>query len=361
MKTKRGKLSLAAALAHAINQTLDVDVRLGNDPYFSITRVPTGSLVMDRITGGGFALGRHVEIYGDEQACKSYIAYKTLALSQERGNLCALVDPERTFDRAWFEHLGGQPTMLLTYQPETAEEAVAVMMTLAKYAADKKVEIIAIDSVASLIPFEEAERDPREEDRIAAQARMMSRALRRITSVNRKTLFLWTNQERQNIAVRFGNPRTTPGGRALRFYASTRIEMRKGGNVTAKRKMAKSFKKVEAEIKVGRWIQLRAEKEKTARPFRQGSFIWDGERGEIDLASEIIQLGLEDDLIERSGNSLFYTDLDDYEWKGTETRFRNFIRANEELRNELTAVIKDNTVRQATVGGSDDEADSEDL
>lgn len=347
-KTKRkkgGQLSRAARIAHELNTALDTDVRLGSDPYFEIVRIPTGSLVIDRITGGGFALGRHVELFGDESSCKSYIVYKTMALSQERGNLCALVDPEHSFDSAWFDKLGGRSDELLLHQPDNAEDAIAVMMMLAKHAESGDIEVIGIDSVSSLVPGEEVDKDPREEPRIAGQARMMSRALRRITVVNKKTLFLWINQERTNVGIKFGNPKTTSGGKALRFYATTRIELRKDAAVRSKRSIARSGKLVERDIIIGRWIQARAEKEKSTRPHREGSFIFDTEHGEIDEGSEILQLGLEDRLITRSGNKFRYLDIENKEYSGLEGKFKKYLKEDEDLRDEIISVIQDNTVR----------------
>lgn len=195
---KKKRNSRAAALAAEINATLKLEnpVRLGSDSYFTITRVPTGSLVMDRITGGGWALGRHYELFGDESVGKSTILYMTLVLAQQRGEMCAMVDPEHSFDNERFEFLGGDPDEILLQHPKTAEEAVAVMMLLASHAETEDLGIVGIDSVASLVTTDEHKKDPRDEDRIGAQARMMSKALRRITTVNKKTLFLWTNQER---------------------------------------------------------------------------------------------------------------------------------------------------------------------
>lgn len=345
-KAQKGKLSEAAALAHAINAELGTDVRVGNDPYFSIVRIPTGSLVMDRVTGGGWALGRHYEIFGDENTGKSYITYLTMALSQQRGKLAALVDPEHSFDREWFTHLGGDPDALLTLWPENAEDAIAAMMLLAKHAANGSLEVVVLDSVSSLVPTEEISKDPREEDRIAGQARMMSRALRRITTVNKKTLFLWTNQERTNIGIRFGNPRTQSGGRALRFYATGRIEMRKGTKLTSERSVARGNRLVKAKVQTGRWIQIRSEKEKSTRPYREGSFIFSAESNSIDIASEIIQLGLEDGLIEHSTRGFSYVDLEDREWKGNEKQFSKHLRENDELQKELVDVIRDNTISE---------------
>lgn len=362
MKKKKAKLSAAASLVHEINSTLNAGVKLGSDPYFEIVRIPTGSLVLDRVTGGGWALGRHYELYGDESAGKSYILYRTLAESQARGNLCALVDPEHSFDPKWFAKLGGDPEILMTLHPENGDDAVAVMMLLAKAAEEHSIEVIGMDSVTSLVPLEETSKDPREEPRVAGQARMMSRALRRITTVNRKTLFLWTNQERTDIGIKFGNPKTTSGGKALRYYATGRIEMRKGTKVRAKRKVARGAKLVESEIQTGRWIQVRAEKDKSTRPYREGSFIFSAETNSIDLASEIIQLGLEDGLIEQTARGYSYVDVEDHEWKGTYKQFQKWLNGPDDggdehlMRAELVSAIKDNTITQE-LGEDDGEGD----
>jgi recombination protein RecA len=348
-----GKVSAAASLAHEVNSILGTELKLGNDPSFEIVRIPTGSLTMDRITGGGFPLGRHVELYGDESACKSYITYRCLAESQHRGKICALVDPEKSFDADWFSHLGGKPKELITFRPENADEGVAVMMLLAKHAEDKEIEVIVIDSVSSFVPREDMENDPRKEDRIASQARMMSRALRKITTVNKSVLFLWTNQERTDVGIKFGNPRVTSGGKALRYYATTRIEMRRGGKVLGDRPAVKQGKLVKSQTAVGRWIQVRVEKDKSSRPYREGSFIFDAERAEISRPSEILQLGLLDGIIRRTGNTYFYTDIDDREWKGSYALFTKHLRGHEELAHEIAVAIEDTTVQSLMYEGGE--------
>ena len=360
-KKKRSPNALRAAeLVSEISDTLKLNhgvVSLGNDPYFTITRVPTGSLVMDRVTGGGFAHGRHYELYGDESSGKSYIVYMTMVLAQQRGKMCAMIDPEHSFDEERFSFLGGNPEELILQHPETAEQAVATMMLLAKNA--HEIEVVGIDSVSSLVAREEMENDPREEDRMGSQARMMSRALRRITTVNKKTLFIWTNQERENIGIRFGNPKTTSGGRALRFYATGRIEFRRGTKVMGKVKRAKAGKLVETEAPIGRWTQVRVEKDKSTVPGREGAFVFNYNMKKIDPASEIIQLGLEDGLITRSASGWYsYVDLDDKEWKGTEKKFYKLLNTNDELREEIEAVIRDNTDNQ--FGGEDSSGESDD-
>jgi recombination protein RecA len=341
MPTK--KMSRAAVLAREINDTLGLEegVRIGSDPYFEIARIPTGSLVMDRITGGGFALGRHYELFGDESVGKSYVVYRTMALSQRRGNICAVVDPEHSFDSERFRFLGGNPSELLIQHPQTAEEAIAVMMLLAKYAKEQMLEIVGIDSVSSLLTGEEEGKDPREKDQPATQARMMSRALRRITTVNKKTLFLWTNQERIDVGIKFGNPKTTSGGRALRYYATGRVEFRRGAQLNRKTRVARGAKVVEVEKPFGRWIQVKVVKDKSTMPGREGSFVFDHRMKKISPAYEVLQLGLEDGLIERNSNGRYlYEDLEGKEWKGTEKQFTGWLMKDDDLRTELETTIR---------------------
>lgn len=356
MKKRRGgHMGRALEIANTVNSVIGKPVlRLGSDEDFIPIKIPTGSLVIDRITGGGFTLGRHVELYGDENACKSYVLLRTMALSQGRGNLCALIDPEKVFDPDWFTHLGGISNELLLFQPEekwTAEDAVGVMMMLGQLVNDEAVEVVGIDSVSAMVTQEEMKKDPREEDRVASQARMMSRALRRITTTNKRTLFIWTNQERMNIG--FGaqfNPRTQSGGRALRYYATTRLEFRKAGKVTRDQPVADKSQLKTKKVPFGNWIQVRSEKEKSTKPYLQGMFVFDGDHGRIDIASEIIQLGLEDEIIVRSGNTFHYEDLSGVEHKGYEGKFKQLISEDAELRGELVEAITEMTAQLARVG-----------
>lgn len=347
-KKRPGKRGRANALAQEINSMMGKPLlRLGNDPYFDIARIPSGSLTIDRVTGGGFALGRHVEIYGSESSCKSYILYRTMALSQARGNICALIDPEHTFDPGWFALCGGIPDELLLEHPTTAEDAISVMALLAqKQSEGEPIEVVGIDSIATLLPLEEFEKAPDEEPRIAGQARMMSRALRRITAMNQRTLFLWTNQTRTQIGVMFGNPNTVPGGKAMRFYATSRVELRRAEKIKKKDKRAVKSKLQDRNVVTGNYVQVRSEKEKSAIPHREGMFEFDTEAGEIVLESEIINLGMDDGVIERSGNTFTFIDADDYEWRSTsEKDFRNLLRENEAVRSELIESIQDMTIQ----------------
>lgn len=358
-KRKSGQAVKASGIASEINTALKLSsgIKMGNDPYFKIERIPSGSLVMDRVLGGGFARGRHYELFGDESAGKSYICYMTMILAQKRGEICAIVDPEHSFDYERFNFLGGNSDELLAFHPETAEDGIAVMMMLARHAEEGTIGVVTIDSVSSLVPGEDTEKDVRDPERIGGQARMMSRALRRINTVNRKVVFLWINQTRVNVAVKYGNPETTSGGRALRFYATGRIEMKRGTAIKGKKQVVAAGKLVKRDITIGRWTQIRAVKEKSGMPHREGSFAFNFKLKRIDPGWEILTLGMEDGLIERSSTGRYsYTDIDDHEWKGTEKQFRKYLTDNPELYEEIEAAIKDTTANL-----SDEDLDVEEI
>jgi recombination protein RecA len=342
---RKGNKSAAQALASRVNAQMGKPVvMMATDDRFQVRRVPIGSLVMERITGGGFARGRHIELYGNESSGKSFVLYRTMALAQERGELCALVDAEHVFDEAWFRRLGGRPEELVGLYPENAEDVIKILMLFAEQ--DDNVaaaSIVGIDSVASLLPLEELAKDPSEgDDRIGSQARMMSRLLRRVTTVNRDTIFLWTNQVRDKINA-YGGGVNTPGGRALKFYATTRIEMVKSERVKQERVRAIKGKEVRKPTTVGRWVQVRSEKEKSSRPEMESMFYFDMERGEIDRAMEIVTLGLEDGLISRSANTFLFEDSEGNTWSGLPGKFRQIINDNDDVREELEWAITENT------------------
>jgi recombination protein RecA len=353
-KKRSGTRSRAHEIAAEINSAMGEPVMtVASDPDLRIIKVPTPSLVINRITGGGFALGRHVELYGDPNVGKSTIMYGTMAMSQQRGNLCGLVDPEGVFDAEWFEHLGGFPDELLYSRPNNAEQIIGSLRLLVEKTMEgAPIEIVGIDSQAAMVTKEQVEQDPEKEERVASQARMMSRALRVLTMRNRHILFIWTNQLRSNIgfAAAF-TPHVTTAGRAMGFYASTRLEFKKTGAVEESGRRAEKLELKSKKIKVGDWIQVKAMKEKTARPYQQGAYIFRTDRGEIDLMSEILQLGLEDEIITRSGNTFSYETFEGEIISGGEAKFRNILMENEELRDEIVDAISDMTHQIAKVNG----------
>jgi recombination protein RecA len=324
-------------------------VGMATDERFIARRVPTGSLTIDRITGGGLVRGRHVETVGDFSAGKSHMLYRTMALAQQRGEVCALFDGEHVFDESWFRHLGGDPGNLLIERPDTMEEMVKLLMLYVQRAPGvEPANIIGVDSVASMMTKEEREKDLEEgDDRVASLARAMSRGLRRVTTMNTDTLIIWTNQWRDKIGPFPG--KTSPGGRSLGFYASTRIAMVMDQKVKHTKKVAVRGKMVDRDVIIGHWIQVRAEKEKTTRPYQQGMFYFDAEKGCIDLATEVVHLGMEDEIIEQAVNSrkqtvYVYDDEQGEEWRGTLAQWRSFLAEQDDLREELIDLIQENTI-----------------
>lgn len=352
-KKKRSQQRTSALeIASEINSIMKAPVMtIASDPNLRVVKIPTPSLTVNRITGGGFALGRHIELYGDPNVGKSTIMYGTMALSQQRGNICGLIDPEGVFDSEWFSHQGGFPDELVYSRPNNAEEIIGSMRLLIEKAIEgAPIEIVGVDSQAAMVTKEQIEKDPREEERVASQARMMSRALRVLTMRNRSVLFIWTNQLRSNIG--FGaafQPHVTTGGRAMSFYATSRLEFKKTGAVDEPGKRAEKGELRDKRIKKGDWIQVKSQKEKASRPYMQGAYVFRTDVGAIDLTSEIIHLGLEDGIITKVGNSYVYEGLDG-EHKGTWKKWHDFIEEDEELRDELVDAITDQTYELAKVG-----------
>jgi len=265
-ETLRRKTGAAAAVAARVNAQMKVPglVVVGSDPRFQIEKITSGSLAIDRLLYGGFSRGRHTEIFGDWQVGKSLIVYMTLIEAQLRGEVAAIVDGENVFDEAWFRRLGGDPDALIKYKPKTAQQ-LAKVLQLFVYHDDEvaAVDVVGIDSVASMLPKEELEHDFEEGSvQPARLAAVMSMLLRNVTSQNDKTAFLWTNQWRDKISS-IPNLKSTPGGRSLGFYASTRLEMMKGEAETTTRSVVLKGKWTDRKVKQGQWVNVTLKKDKT--------------------------------------------------------------------------------------------------
>lgn len=343
----------AALLADRVNLAMKKNVvTMASDQRFRLERVPTGSLVIDRLTGGGFARGRHSLLYGDFMAGKSLILYMTMALAQQRGETCALVDGEKVFNAEWFEILGGSPDELVMFQPEEQQFSANEIGNVLRLLIDKSddmdpASIIGIDSVASLVPNEEIDydMDSGKDVRTASQARLMSLLLRVLTSQNDGTTFLWTNQWRDKISSIPGL-RSTPGGRSLGFYASTMVEMMKGDKETVPHSVPYKGKMVERKMVEGQWVNCTLTKEKTGgRPFDSLSFFLNYETKQIDRAREIIDLGMRIGVIERTGDyySLATPDGNTARLHGVK-RTVNRINDDEELQDFLVTCIEEASV-----------------
>ncbi|NTS78048.1 recombinase RecA [Catenovulum sp. SM1970] len=262
-------------------------MKLGDNTSLDIESISTGSLGLDIALGiGGLPCGRIVEIYGPESSGKTTLTLQTIAQAQKMGKTCAFVDAEHALDPIYAERLGVNVNDLLVSQPDTGEQALEIADMLVRSAA---VDVIIVDSVAALTPKAEIEGDMGD-SHVGLQARLMSQALRKLTANIKKsnTLCIFINQIRMKIGVMFGNPETTTGGNALKFYSSVRLDIRRIGAVK------------EGDEVVGSETRVKVVKNKVAPPFKQAEFQIMYGTG-ISKAGELLDLGVKQGLVEKSG------------------------------------------------------------
>ena len=300
--------------------------------------VPTGSLGLDIALGiGGLPRGRVVEIYGPESSGKTTLALHVVAEAQKLGGVCAFVDAEHALDPPYARKLGVDVDELLISQPDTGEQALEIADTLVRSGA---VDVLVIDSVAALVPRAELEGDMGD-IHVGLQARLMSQALRKLTSsiARSRCMVVFINQMRMKIGVMFGNPETTSGGLALKFYASVRLDIRRIGAI-----------KERDEI-VGNQTRVKVVKNKLAPPFKVVEFdIMYGEG--ISKAGELIDLGVKADIVEKSGTWFSY---DGQRVGQGRENAKNFLKENPEVAAEIERAIRENAglVSQAMPGSPD--------
>ena len=297
-------------------------MKLGEERIDNIQVIPTGSIALDYALGvGGYPRGRIVEIYGPESSGKTTLAIHAIAEAQKQGGIAAFIDAEHAFDRFYAANLGVNVDELLISQPDNGEQALDIADQLIRSAA---VDIIVIDSVAALTPKAELEGDMGD-NKVGLQARLMSQALRKLTATINKTntTCIFINQLREKIGVMFGNPETTTGGNALKFYASIRLDIRK---VTAIK---------DGDRVLGNQVRVKVVKNKVAPPFRKTEFeILFGEG--ISRLGEILDLGVEFGIIEKSGSWFSYGGSKLAQGRdGT----KEVLRDNPELCDEISAKI----------------------
>jgi recombination protein RecA len=299
-------------------------MRLGTDQKLDVPAISTGSLSLDMALGvGGMPRGRVVEVFGPESSGKTTLTLHIIANAQKLGGTAAFIDVEHALDPDYAKRLGVNLDTLLVNQPDTGEQALEIAELLTR---SNAVDVIVVDSVAALVPKAELE-GQMGDSHVAIQARLMSQALRKLTSVISKsnTCLIFINQIREKIGVMFGNPETTPGGRALKFYSSVRVDIRRIGSIK------------DGEQIVGNRVRAKIAKNKVAAPFRKAEFDIMFNQG-ISRSGDIVDLGVEAGVVEKSGTWFSYGEI--RLGQGRENT-KKFIESKPELLEEIEqAVIK---------------------
>jgi recombination protein RecA len=337
MATKTEEKSGAEKVTAARNKNLDLAIqqiakdygegaimRLGAEKIVDIDVIPTGNILIDRALGvGGFPRGRVVEVFGPESSGKTTLTLTVIAQAQKRGGLAAFIDVEHALDPAYAKTLGVNLDDLLVSQPSSGEEALRICETLIR---SNSLDVIVVDSVAALVTRAELEGEIGDVT-VGAQARLMSAALRKLTSLISKarTTCIFTNQIREKIGVMFGNPETTPGGKALKFYASVRIDIRRIG----------ALKQTDGTV-MGNRTRIKVVKNKVAPPFTEAEFDIMYNEG-ISATGSLLDLALEKQIIEKRGSWLNY--------KGTQLAqgrdaAKDVLKSDRKLYEEIEAAVK---------------------
>jgi recombination protein RecA len=318
-------------------------MRLGEATHMKVETIPTGSLALDLALGvGGIPKGRVTEIYGPESAGKTTLCQHIVAEVQKRGGICAYIDMEHALDPSYAAMCGVDIDNLYISQPDTGEQALEIAESLVRSSA---VDLIVVDSVAALVPRAEIEGEMGD-SHMGLQARLMSQALRKLSGAIKQsnTALVFTNQLRMKIGVMFGNPETTTGGNALKFYASVRLDIRRTQSI-----------KTDAEV-VGNRVKVRVTKNKVAPPFREAEFDIMFNQG-ISKVGDILDIGANMDIITKRGAFFAYGDVK--LGQGRENG-KDFLTANPEIANEIEAAIRSNVAKAAELAKASMRHDKDD-
>ncbi len=300
-------------------------MRLGDDKVEDVQVISTGSVTLNLALGvGGYPRGRVIEIYGPESSGKTTLAIHAMAEVQKQGGIAAIIDAEHAFDRFYAEKLGVDTNNLLIAQPDSGEQALEIADKLISSAA---VDLIVVDSVAALTPKAEIDGDMGD-NKVGLQARLMSQALRKLTATINKTqtTCIFINQLREKIGVMFGNPETTTGGNALKFYASVRLDIRRVSQIK------------DGEEIIGSQVRVKVVKNKVAPPFKKAEFDLMFNEG-ISRSGEIVDLGVAKGIIQKSGSWFSY---DGQKLAQGRDAVKKLLQENPDLADEIEAKIMGN-------------------
>jgi recombination protein RecA len=299
-------------------------MKLGGDAIVQVPVIPTGSIALDQALGiGGIPRGRVTEIYGPESSGKTTLALHVVAQAQKQGGIAAFVDAEHALDTAYARKLGVNCDELLVAQPDTGEQALEIAEMLVRSGA---IDVLVIDSVAALVPRAEIEGDMGD-SHMGLQARLMSQALRKLTGTISKTMtsLIFINQIRMKIGVVFGNPETTTGGNALKFYASVRVEIRRAGAIK------------DGQETTGNRTKAKVVKNKMAPPFKEAEFdIMYGEG--ISATGDLLDIGVDRNVVEKSGS--WYSYNGERIGQGRENA-KTFLKQNPEIMDRMSKQVRE--------------------
>ena len=343
MADKNKEAALEAALSQIERQFGKGSImKLGDSSITAVDTIPTGSLALDLALGvGGMPRGRVVEIYGPESSGKTTVALHIVAQAQKAGGIAAFIDAEHALDPVYANNLGVDIDELLISQPDTGEQALEIAEQLVRSGA---IDVIVVDSVAALVPRQELEGDMGDAH-VGLQARLMSQALRKLTGAVSKsnTCFIFINQIREKVGIMFGNPETTSGGRALKFYSSVRLEVRRADTINNGSEM------------IGSRTKVKVVKNKVAPPFKQAEFDIMYGKG-ISASGNILDLGVEMKLIDKAGSWFSYNG--ERIGQGRENA-KLFLEDNPEIMMEIEKKIRD--IAFATADDTKAEEHADDL
>lgn len=294
----------AQAVLDAVNGALGKGtVSFAKDKAYQVTYTSTGLLPFDILLQGGMPSGRFVEVIGDYSTLKSYLGLCAIREIQRKGGTAAIIDTEHAFAPDWAELAGVDLSTLIVERPETGEMALDLMEVMVRAGID----LIVVDSIAATLPADEqAKRFHGEKTQPGRLAALMSKGLRKLTAANDKTCILWINQTRINIGITFGSNQAVPGGKAMPYYASYRLEVKKVGVESVDIDQYDGEKWIKGKSKVGQKFKATVLKSKLSKPFRDVWFTWDMNTGAIDMASFLVSQGLETGAVLKTGNTWTY-------------------------------------------------------